>query len=404
MGHHFAHLGAVLTLVLACGVSAGAADDSSGGASSEVDTGAPPACGDGVCGADESCDACSADCGPCAPLCDDDGACEPGETCEACPGDCGSCDAGAPCARLNAAQAGETVVISGEMGDDREGAGLGCDVHAAGSGVTVTGSWRGDLRCHHCDGWLFDHVTVSEGSLRMIAGDGWIIRDSAVDGGGRGIMAVVGTGSDDAPDGQAINWIIERLTSRGAGCRPIDDPYPTHVRALYIIGKNGQPNHGVIRDSTFEGEGCGATVKIGGTGNFGSWSGAPDAADDVIFERNVVRNLGAGPERVALLLATNSDEVTVANNRLVAGEHAIVASGPWSGLGLEVTDNTIDAPVFMLARLWNNPGAGALANLFGERFVTYEEPGSCPDVGLCSGNERGSPADGVPPARRGAGR
>lgn len=320
--------------------------------------------------------------------CDDDGKCEPGEGCDGCEGDCGSCEAGAPCARLNAAQAGEAVVISGEMGDDRAGSGLGCDVHAAGAGVTVTGGWRGDLRCHHCDGWLFEQVKVSAGSLRMIAGDGWVIRDSDIDGGGRGIMAVVGTGSDDAVDGQAVNWTIEGVTSRGAGCRPPDDPYPTHVRALYVIGKNGQPNRGVIRESTFEGEGCGATVKIGGTGNFGSWSGAPDAADDVIFERNVVRNLGDGPERVALLLATNSDDVAVADNLLVSGEYAIVASGPWSGLGLEVRANTIDAPVFMIARLWNNPGAGALAYLFGERFVTYADPGPCPDVGSCAENVR----------------
>ena len=385
-------LGAVVALISACGVDPGEASAESCGAgvcgADESGEGPAGSCGDGVCGADESCGSCGADCGACAPVCDGDGACEPGEACELCPGDCGSCGEGAPCARLNAARADETVVISGEMGDDREGAGLGCDVHAAAPGVTVTGSWRGDLRCHHCDGWRFDHVSVSEGSLRMIAGDGWSIRDSAVDGGGRGIMAVVGTGSDDAPDGQAVNWVIERLTARGAGCRPADDPYPTHVRALYIIGKNGQPNHGAIRDSTFEGEGCGATVKIGGTGNFGSWSGAADAADDVIFAGNVIRNVGEGPQRVALLLATNSDEVTVANNRLVAGEHAIVASGPWSGLGLEVTDNTIEAPVFMLARLWNNPEAGALAYLYGERFVTYVDPGACPEVGACAGNRR----------------
>lgn len=384
--------GALACLLATCGADP---DDTTGDATGEGTAGSTgcsdgacaPACGDQVCDPGETCVSCGADCGACA-SCDDDGACEPGETCDACPGDCGVCDGGAPCARLNAAAAGETIVISGEMGDDRAGTGLGCDVHAAGPGVTVTGGWRGDLRCHHCDGWRFEYVTVETGSLRMIAGDGWILRDSVVDGGRRGIMAVVGTGSDDHPDGQATNWTMERLTSRGAGCRPADDPYPTHARALYIIGKNGQPNRGVIRDSTFEGEGCAATVKIGGTGNFGSWSGAPDAADDVRFEGNVIRNLGEGPEREALLLATNSDDVTVANNRLVAGELAIVASGPWSGVGLVVRDNTIEAPSFMLARLWNNPEAGALAYLYGERFVTYADPGPCPDVGVCDGNSR----------------
>ena len=42
----------------------------------------------------------------------------------------------------------------------------------------------------------------------------------------------------------------------------------------------------------------------------------------------------------------------------------------------------------VLARLWNNPEAGALAYLYGERFVTYTDPGSCPDVGACAGNSR----------------
>lgn len=345
-------------------------------------------CGDDLCLTEETCADCDEECGECIAACDDDGICEVGETCDVCAAECGACSDGTPCERLNAAAPGELVVISGEMGDDRAGEGLGCDVHAAAPGVTVTGSWSGDLRCHHCDGWVFDDVEVSDGSLRMIAGDGWTIRDSTVDGGGRGIMAVLGTGSDDSADGQATNWLIERVTSRNAGCRPADDPYPTHVRALYIIGKNEAPNLGVVRDSTFEGDGCGATVKIGGTGSFGSWSGAPDAADHVIFRGNTVRNIGEGPEQTALLLATNSDYLTIAQNTLISGEHAIVASGPWSGQALEVRDNLIDAPVFMLARLWNKPEAGVTAPLFGEKFVTYEEPGECPEVGNCVGNTR----------------
>jgi hypothetical protein len=157
---------------------------------------------------------------------------------------------------------------------------------------------------------------------------------------------------------------------------------------LYVIGKNGVPNHGIVQSSTFEGAGCGATVKIGGTGNFGSWSGAPDAADDVIFRDNVIRNVGEGPQREALLLATNSDNVVIENNHLIAGELAVVASGPWSGLGLQVRSNLIEAPVFMLARLWNNPGAGALSYLYGEKFVTFDEPGPCPEVGTCEQNAR----------------
>ncbi len=255
--------------------------------------------------------------------------------------------------------------------------------------MTVTGSWSGDLRCHHCDGWVFEDVEVEEGSLRMIAGESWTIRDSTIDGGGRGIMAVLGTGADDSPTGQATNWVIERVTSRNAGCRPEDDPYPTHVRALYIIGKNEVPNFGVVYDSTFEGEGCGATVKIGGTGNFGSWSGAPDAADHVIFRGNTVRNLGEGPQQTALLLATHSDFLIIAQNTLIAGEHAIVASGPWSGQALEVRDNLIEAPIFMLGRLWKKPEAGVTAPLYGEKYVTYEEPDECPEIGSCVGNSRG---------------
>lgn len=373
----------LLALALIACSPAQADDDPAAGAGE----GEGAACGDGICHHEESCGVCEEDCGPCPAVCDHDDICEIGELCDACP-ECGACEIGAPCARLNAAIDGETIVISGEMGDDREGTGLGCDVHPGAVGVTVTGSWSGDLRCHHCDTWLFDHVEVRDGSLRMIAGDGWILRDSVVDGGGRGIMAVVGTGADDLANGQAVRWRIERITSRNAGCRPPDDPYPTHVRALYIIGKNGVPNDGVIEGSTFEGEGCGATVKIGGTGNFGSWSGAADAADSVVFRGNTIRNLGDGPQRVALLLATNSDNVTVEDNTLVSGEYAIHASGPWSGRGLVVRGNVIAAPIFLLARLWNNPEADALAPLYGEKYVTFMDPGPCPEVGLCEGNLR----------------
>jgi len=346
-------------------------------------------CGDGPCATEETCGECAEECYECISACDGDSVCELGETCDACAEDCGACDDGTPCERLNAALPGELVVISGELGDDRAAEGLGCDVHAEAPGVKVTGSWSGDLRCHHCDGWVFENVEVSDGSLRMIAGDKWTIRDSLVDGGGRGIMAVVGTGSDDTASGQATNWLIERVTSRNGGCRPADDPYPSPVRALHIIGENGVPNFGVVRDSTFEGEGCGATVKIGGSGDFGSWSGSPDAADHVVFRGNTIRNVGEGVEQTALLLSTNSDYLTIARNTLISGEHAIVASGPWSGEELEVRDNVIEAPIFMLGSLWNKPEAGATAPLFGEKFVTYAEPGECPEVGTCVGNTRG---------------
>ncbi len=280
------------------------------------------------------------------------------------------------------------------MGDDPKGEnGLSCDVVAKVSGVTVTGSWTGDLRCRNCNGWVFKELTVTSGSLRMIAGDKWTIRDSFIEGGGRGLMAVVGTGSVDGPTGHPTNWLIDHITSRNAGCRPPTDPYPTHVRALYVIGHNGEPTigepmNGVVRNSLFEGEGCGVTVKIGGTGNFGSWSGAPDAADSVTFEHNVVRNIGQGIEMEALLVATNSDNVTIANNTLSSGEWAIVASGPWSGLNLNVTNNLIQAPKFLLARVWNNPGAGAFAYLYGEKFLSYPLVGPCAGVGTCTGNTR----------------
>jgi len=319
-------------------------------------------------------------------VCDQDGVCEQDETCSTCGMDCGICYEGVPCDRFQKVTAGSTLFISGEMGDDRAGTNAGCDVHAVAPDVTVMGSWKGDLRCHHCNGWIFENLEVTNGSLRMIAGNGWSLRNSVIDGGGRGIMAVVGTGADDSSDGQATHWLIDGITSRNAGCRPPDDPYPTHVRALYVIGKNGVPNDGIVQNSIFEGAGCGATVKIGGTGNFGSWSGAPDAADSVVFRNNEIRNVGDGPQREALLLATNSDFVTVENNRLTAGEYAIVASGPWSGKGLHIFGNTIDAPVFLLARLWNNPAADALAHLYGEKFVTVHEPGPCPEVGTCENN------------------
>jgi len=345
-------------------------------------------CGDVLCGSEETCGDCAEECYQCLSACDGDGVCELGETCEACAEDCGVCDGGMPCERLNAALPGELVVISGEMGDDWAEEGFGCDVEAHAPSVTVTGSWSGDVRCHGCDGWVFDNVEVSDGSLRMTAGDSWTIRDSTIDGGGRGIVAVVGAGTDGAKS-QATNWLIERVTSRNAGCRPADDPDATHVRALYIIGENGAPSFGVVRDSTFEGEGCGATVKIGGSGDFGSWPGAPDAVDHVVFRGNTIRNVGEGAEQTALLLTTNSDYLTIARNTLISGEHAIVASGPWSGEELEVRDNVIDAPVFMLGRLWKKPEAGADAWLFGEKLVTYADPGECPEVGTCVGNTRG---------------
>lgn len=323
------------------------------------------------------------------------------------------------CELLNQATAGTTVwldarpdtdteIRTGNFADDTvTGA---CSVRGQDAyGVIVTGSWTGDVQCHGCDGWRFEGITVKPGSLRMIGGREWTIADAEIHGGNRGQMSVLGTGSTDASEVQTkspYRWQIRNVDVGGAGCREAGDKeFRTHVRALYLVGKNSTalgglwPNEGFVTDSKFWGHRCGYTVKIGATGGQGVHNLSGDAADVVTFANNTVEMIdaelpeGVPEQAIPLLVSGHSDSVTITGNTLIGGTHALMASGPFTGHDLVFTDNTIDQPQMIWWRRYgppqwwqpNVPLDSPLAYLMGESFATFPL-GPCRGLGTCGGN------------------
>ena len=308
-------------------------------------------------------------------------------------------DGDAACDILNDVSDGDVVVVNDgvmrgfdNLGDTKL---VGCDVRAnlaKAKDVTVRGSWKGDVRCRDCNGWVFENLTVTSGSLRMIGGTGWTIRDSSFDGGGRGMSSVLGTGSAD-PGSQVAphptDWLIDNVVSGNAGCRPEGFPHPTHVRALYIIGWNGSDMGGTVRNSEFNGWDCGYTVKIGGTGNTGVCPG-DDAADAVTFTGNTIRNQPApegthhaGAQPDAMLVSTNSDDVTIVDNDIEAPRFGIVASGPFTGDDLLIQSNTVSSSERWL--LWRRLSLPCGSPVNWEEFEDFTSDG-CDGLGECTEN------------------
>jgi hypothetical protein len=218
----------------------------------------------------------------------------------------------------------------------------------------------------------------------MIGGRDWSILDSDIDGGSRGLFAVVRTGSTDV-DRQPTNWRIAGNTIRHPGCQDPTSKGANWSHVVYIIGGNA-PMYGLVEDNLIEQEGCGAALKVGGTGNFGSSPTSPDGADDVVVRGNTIRNVEPGGDQTAVLVATNADRIQLIGNTLESGDTAIWLSGPYSGEGFEAIDNEIAAPVFIGVRHWNRPGLGPATPAFGESYDTVERPGSCEPWGTCEGN------------------
>jgi hypothetical protein len=311
----------------------------------------------------------------------------------------GPVDGLAACDMINDAVTGATVTLTGGIMEDFDtiatNAATGCDVISNLSGVTdvtVQGDWTGDVRCRNCNGWTFENVTVTSGSLRMIGGAGWTIRNSSFDGAARGIMAVLGTGGVgpgvySEPNPRA--WVIDNVESGNGGCRPAGDPFPTHVRALYVIGWVNSDMNGLVTNSTFRGWDCAVPVKIGGTGGSGACPGN-DAADAVTFRGNTVitspapagtPNAGKQPDGV--LVAANSDNVTVDDNTISAARNAVVASGPFTGVNLVVTNNAVTSGDPWL--LWAKLSPDCAAPFTFVEFESFTGP-ACPGLGTCSGN------------------
>lgn len=279
-----------------------------------------------------------------------------------------------------------------------------CKVKSGATGVTVSGSYTGDLQCHGCDGWIFTDLTVSPGSLRFLGGCGWELRDSTLWGGDRGIMSVMGTGSlaAESPLSQcktSQNWVVDNIHSSGAGCRPEGDPQPTHVRAAYINGGNGIDMNAVMRNSTWEGYSCGYTVKIGSTNLRGVGANSPDSADGVTFSNNVVRVLPTPPEfayiadaQAVPILTASTDESHLIGNTLVCEVEQCreVVSNPYPGFGQIVSANTLVGEYrrFMLV---TRPPANFYeelnASLYGTRyFVSVTDPNNCLPWATCADN------------------
>lgn len=291
-----------------------------------------------------------------------------------------------PCVVLSSVAEGDRVTLNAAVADPTRG----CDVNGADTpGVVVSGSWTGDLRCRRCTGWTFERVAVTAGSLRMIGGRGWSVTDSTFDGGGRGVLAVLGTGSEPSggTDADPVDWTITRVTVGGAGC--LTGEAFNHAHALYVIGRNGVPNKGRVEDSAFSHGGCGATVKLGATGNDGAGTASGDAADDVTLTRNVVAN-GPGLDSSGVLVAGNSDAVTIGSNDIRAAGPAVAVNGPFSGTALAVVGNTISGTgPFLYGRRFKYPDlAWAGEGVAGVVAQTIVEPGPCPPWGACADNAR----------------
>jgi hypothetical protein len=292
---------------------------------------------------------------------------------------------------LDAAKTGQTVDVTAAApappsppGQYQNG---GCNANPKAQNVTVTGAWVGDVKCHICTGWRFDHVSVTSGSLNMLGGANWIIDGGTFDGGARGGNYVIDVAPvDETYTGmdQPHDWTIRGVTVRNPGCSPNQQNW---AHALYIDGKNGIPLHGIVENSTFSGRGCAAVVKIGGTGNYGASKRSPDAADFVTLRGSTVTVTdSSGAEPQAVLVATDSDGVTITDNHLVSPKFAVYLAGPFSGEGLKVTDNKISAPQFLLAQVWNIPSLAPIG-AGGTKFLTYASPtSSCGEVGVCTGN------------------
>lgn len=309
------------------------------------------------------------------------------------------------CERLNAATSGETIWVDGGALPDVTAGGtskdFACDVRATGvDAVTVSGHWTGDLHCRDCDGWVFTDVVINPGSLRMIGGTGWTITKTTIVGGNRGLMAVMGTGADDSLSTPSpTRWSISDVDVGGAGCRPAGDPNPSHVRALYLNGRNGTPNDGFVVDSRFWGAPCGYTAKVGSTANFGVHAYSGDAADNVTFARNTVEVVdvalpeGVPRQATPLLVSGHSDNVTFDDNTLIGGDVALWASGPFTGHNLRFTNNRFDQDLMIRWRRYGPPPwyiptvpqDSPLAPAMGETFARYPTD-PCPPLGTCSGN------------------
>lgn len=309
------------------------------------------------------------------------------------------------CEVLNGAEQGETITLvraEFPLGDlySAKSAEV-CKVKPAADGVTVTGTWSGDVQCHGCDGWVFDGLAVAPGSLRMIGGCDWTISNSWFDGGDRGLMAVVGTGSlEDRSLSEcktSQRWRIASVTAEGAGCRPAGDRYPTHVRALYVIGDNGVDMDAVITGSTFRGRACGYTVKLGSTHNFGYGNRAPDAADGVTFTGNRVvvtdEDLGGAPVQAVPLLLSDAGEALVLDNlfeceRAEGCAEVISNAYPQPGQRVEGNELVGEFSRFMLV---TRPPANWVESLnealYRTRyFVTITELNNCWPWATCEGN------------------
>lgn len=236
------------------------------------------------------------------------------------------------CEDLQHAVAGSTVSLGGR---------IDCDVRASVTDVTVTGSATGWLRCRQCTRWHLSALTINGGDggavVQMIGGDGWTIDGSTISGrGGPGNYGVLAVGFT-AADGSPTNWAIRRSTLEQPGDNA--DHQDNQDHALYVIGPNDTPLHGVIEDNEILGGPAGRAVKIGGTGNLADQS---DSTDSVIVRRNHIVGQPNGDSKCAVTIATNSDDISVEDNRIDCAAGGVPFSlAQFTGKNLRITGNVV---------------------------------------------------------------
>jgi hypothetical protein len=251
------------------------------------------------------------------------------------------------CAAMKSARDNDVITIRGSRGRPIDLAtqpgsspkGL-CQVQAGASSVTVRAEGDplllGRLAFANNRGWVFDGINITlspsgdAGTLvAMVGGDGWRWTNCEIYGSRSMTDMSIGHWTGEIP----VNFRLDH-------CYIHDnpgDPNLTDVQNdnIYVFTSDGTPANGLIEDNVFARAPRGSNVKIGGTG-----LRAFEGSDGITFRRNtLVNDRGDGAN---LLVATDSDDVSVTNNIFVVqgkDNPVNVHLGSFSGSNLVLQDN-----------------------------------------------------------------
>lgn len=253
------------------------------------------------------------------------------------------------CYAIKHARSGDLLVVGGSRSEPYDfdvapttASGSMCRFTPSTTDVIVWGAdnpvVKGQLVVSGAIGWTFDNLDVTRSTnmghdqmIVMIGGTRWRWTNCELWGSAAGSEFAVGNWAGVIP---ATDWRLDHCFIHDNPGDPSRFPFPSHN--LYIFTTDGVTSNGVIEDNVVVGAPQGYNAKIGGTGN------APgEGSDGIIVRRNTfVNNHNDGGN---LNICTNSDDVRVENNVLVAQAPPAavfnVVLGEFSGRNLQLTDN-----------------------------------------------------------------